>query len=51
MKAKAKSVYHSWSHSPLSFGNNLAVPSGTKVEVQKVEKQAENKLINCYTVT
>lgn len=50
MKGQAKSVYHSWSHSPLSFGNNLAVPSGTKVEVQKVEKQANTRVINCKTV-
>ena len=41
MKAKAKSVYHNWSHSPLSFGNNLAVPSVTKVELHKVKKQAD----------
>lgn len=50
MKGQAKSVYHSWSHSPLSFGNNLAVPSGTKVEVQKVEKQANTRVINYKTV-
>ena len=46
MKAKAKSVYHSWSHSPLSFGNILALPSGTNVEAYRLVKQVCKELID-----